>query len=421
VTSVSVLPTPPHLSDLRIATVDEDQVEDYQKAISLGFHSEFRPEDFAVERELMEVDRCIGFRAGDRWVATALTLPRRMSVPGGSVGIAAVTAVTVAPAYRRRGLLTEMMRLQLAEAANRGTEPIALLFASESLIYGRFGYGSLTQQLQVSGPTRELAFLPEVDLGRGSVDEVTVDQFLAAVKPLRESIFADRPGHLVRDDAWWRSVLYDPEHWRRGAGARRYVLHFAEDGAPDGFAMFRIKRDSAIQHGQEVSVTEIDAANPPAYAALWRFLLDLDLIRGFSRHNAPTDEPLRQLVANPRMIKTELTDGSYARIVDVPGALGARRYNADLDLVIEIVDRFMPDLGGRFRLQGGADGATVTRTDETADVTLTARQLGAIYLGGTTARDLGRAGLIDEHTPGSVGRLTVGFAGDRAPFCPDFF
>jgi predicted acetyltransferase len=89
--------------------------------------------------------------------------------------------------------------------------------------------------------------------------------------------------------------------------------------------------------------------------------------------------------------------------------------------VIEVEDAFLPGCGGRFRLQGGHDGGSATRTDATADITLTARQLGAIYLGGTTAQDFARAGLIDEHTPGAVRKLTVGFAADRAPFCPDFF
>ena len=62
-------------------------------------------------------------------------------MPGGAaVPTAAVTVVTVHPPYRRRGLLTAMMAHQLEQVAKRG-EPLAALWASESLIYGRFGYG----------------------------------------------------------------------------------------------------------------------------------------------------------------------------------------------------------------------------------------------------------------------------------------
>ena len=43
------------------------------------------------------------------------------------------------PTYRRRGIMSAMLRL-LADIADRG-EPLAALFASEPEIYGRFGFG----------------------------------------------------------------------------------------------------------------------------------------------------------------------------------------------------------------------------------------------------------------------------------------
>lgn len=412
----------PHRGEPVLSTVSADELEDYARAVNLGFHSDFNAEEFEVDKQVVDPARSFGFRVGDRWVATALSHARTMAVPGGTVGVAGVTEVTVAPGYRRRGLLRKMMHHQLTEIAAGGKESLALLWASESLIYGRFGYGQTTRMSNLSGLTREITFHKEVDLGSGSADEVSKEEFLEVAPVLRERMFADRPGHLARDDAWWTLVLNDPERWRRGAGPRRYALHFAEDGTPDGYATFRIKRESSItDQGSEVVINELDALTPDAYAGLWRWLLDLDLVRGFSRGAAPVDEPLHQLAANPRMIKTTVGDATYARIVDVPGALGARSYQIDLDLVIEVQDAFLPDSGGRFRLQGGLDGGSATRTDASPDVTLTARQLGAIYLGGTTAQEFARAGLIDEHTPGAVRRMTLGFGSDRAPFCPDFF
>lgn len=414
-------PVPPHRSELSLEYVSNDQMEQYNRAVAAGFHAEFHSEDFEVERELFDPKRSIGFTSGGRWVSSALTMPRRMTVPGGSVGTAAVTAVTVAPGYRRRGLLTQMMKRQLTDVA-AGGEPLSLLWATESLIYGRFGYGQVTRKLTLSGLTREMDFLPEVDLGRGSADEVDQDQFLAAVGPLRESILPDRPGQLNRDPLWWRVTLYDPERHRDGAGPLRYLLHFSESGEPDGFATFRTKRNSSLTDlGGEVIIGDLDADNPAAYAGLWRWLLDLDLIRAFSKHTAPTDEPLLQLVANPRMITAKLNDATYARIVDVPAALSARSYACEVDLVLEVVDAFLPEVGGRFRLSGGPDAASAERTDRSPDLTVTARQLAAIYLGGTSARDFSRAGLLVEHAPGAVRRATTAFGSDRAAFCHDFF
>src|SRR5204862_7353167 len=59
---------------------------------------------------------------------------------GGQVAAAGVMAVGVTPTHRRRGVLTAIMRRQLADTHERG-EALATLFAAEAGIYGRFGYG----------------------------------------------------------------------------------------------------------------------------------------------------------------------------------------------------------------------------------------------------------------------------------------
>ena len=413
--------TPPHLAEPTITTV-AGRDESFAQAFMRGFHEQYRNEEFELEEPIVEPDRMFGHQVDGRWVSTCGSFPRVMSTPGGSVPVAAVTVVTVSPGYRRRGLLREMMTHQLADVRARGDEPVALLWASESLIYGRFGYGRTTSRLQLSGRTRATDFLPGVDLGGGSVEEVAREEFEHAAFALRESWLPDRPGALNRNETWWKTALYDAEHRRRGAGELRFVLHFDAAGAPDGYATFRIKEHSGSRDdGAEVVIGELDSAEPTGYAALWRWLLDLDLIRAFSRGHAPTDEPLRQLVTDQRAIKTELQDGTYARILDVPRALQSRRYAADLDAVIELADPFLPDLAGRYRLQLGPDGAEVARTEAAADLALTATQLGAIYLGGTPLTDLHRAGLVSELTAGAVLATSAAFAPPRAPWCPDFF
>ncbi len=147
-------------------------------------------------------------------------------------------------------------------------------------------------------------------------------------------------------------------------------------------------------------MVDLDAATPPAYAALWRFLLSLDLVRSFRRDDAPVDEPLRLLVADPRAITTETIDGTYARIVDVPAALGARRYATEVDLVLGVTDALLPQNDGAFRLRGGPDGAEVTSTQDSPDVSLGIRELGALYLGGVSPATLRQAGLVAERHAG---------------------
>ena len=341
-----------------------------------------------------------------------------MSVPGGQVPVAAVSIVTVAPAYRRRGLLTRMMKHQLEDVQRRG-EPLALLWASESLIYGRFGYGSAAPRLRLHGPTRSTAFSPQVDTGSGSVDEVRRDEFVSVVPALRERLLKRRPGQLNRTQDWWDVTLFDPDAWRKGSSPLRYALHFDAGGVVDGYALFRTR--DAESEGAEVQVVELDATEPTGYAAVWRFLLDLDLIRVFSRRNAPLDEPLRQLVADQRAITTELQDATYVRLVDVPAALTARTYSADVDLVVCVRDPLLPVNEGAYRLQVHGGRATVTPVQSDPDVSLAVRELGAVYLGGTSLAHLHRAGLVQEDRPGAVTELAAAFIASPAPFCPDNF
>ena len=413
--------TPPHLAEpkLTYASADDDA---YITAVVRGFHGDFSAEHWEQEKPVVEWDRLFGFRVEDRWIATCGAYSRTLTVPGGEVPTAAVTIVTVAPAYRRRGLLTQMMRHQLEQVRSRGTEPVALLWASESLIYGRYGYGHATPRTAIKGQTRSMAFLPSVELGPGSVDEVSRDEFATAGPQLRQRVVGERPGYLNRTEAWWNLQLYDPEAWRQGASSKRYALHFDAAGDVDGYAIFRLKNMPESEFpSMDVQVLELEAAAPGAYAALWRFLLDLDLVRSFRRGNAPFDEPLRHLVLDHRAIATEVLDGTYARILDVRAALEARRYAAPVDLVLEVHDQLLPDLQGCYRLQGDLDGASVSRTRQSPDVSLAVRELGAGYLGGVPLNALHRAGLVHEHTTGAVNRLSSALAWPVLPFCPDHF
>ena len=414
--------TPPHLAQPQLTYASEGDNDSYLTAIVRGFHEDFVADQWEAERKVTEWDRCFGFTVQDRWIATCGAYSRVMTVPGGQLPVAAVSIVTVAPPYRRRGLLNQMMKHQLEDVQRRGVEPVALLWASESLIYGRYGYGHASPRLTLSGPTRRLSFLPGVSLGAGSVDEVSQEEFLAGASVVQADLVGDRPGALARTPEWWGVKLFDPEAWRRGAGALRFALHYDGDGGVDGYATFRVAESDKPAHaGREVRVHDLDAARPDAYAALWRFLLDLDLIRSFSRRIAPVDEPLRYLVADHRAVATEVLDGTYARIVDVPAALAARSYSREVDLVLELTDHLLPANAGRWRLRTSAADAQVEPTGSSPDVTMDIRELGAGYLGGTSFDALHRAGLILQHTADAASQLAAAFSWPLLPFCPDEF
>ena len=416
--------TAPHLVEPQLKYVTDATFKDFHAAISRGFQEAPRTETLELDRQIFENKRMFGFKVGRRWVSTCGDFARRLTVPGGAdVPTAAVTVVTVHPPYRRRGLLTAMMRHQLEQVAKRG-EPLAALWASESLIYGRYGYGPATTRAVLSGTNRRLNFLPGVAVS-GSVDEVTREVFLAVAPGLHDSMRPERPGTMVRDMNVWEFAVFDMEFARRGSSEIRYVLHYDEAGDADGFATYRFKEKFDEEPEGEVKIKEVWAEEPAAYAGLWRYLLDLDLARTFSWWSAPLDEPLRHLVTDARAVATSVTDNLYVRVVDVETALGARKYAAGVDLVIEVDDPLLPANTGRYRLvtdgEPGGSSAGVTRVTSAPDISMGVLELGSIYLGGVPVKDLHRVRRVNEHTAGAVAAASTAFGWHRAPWCPDMF
>ena len=416
--------TAPHLVEPQLKYVTDATFLEFHKAIARGFQEPHHPELPHLDRQVFDNKRMFGFKVGRRWVSTCGDFERRLTVPGGAaVPTAAVTVVTVHPPYRRRGLLTAMMTHQLEQVAERG-EPLAALWASESLIYGRFGYGPASNRAVLKGTNRRLRFLPGVQTS-GSVDEVTREEFLPIARGLHESMRPERPGTMVRDDGVWEFAIFDMEFARRGSSELRHVLHYDDAGDVDGFATYRFKEKFDNEPEGEVRIKEVWAEDPAAYAGLWRYLLDLDLARTFRLWSAPLDEPLRHLVSDARAVETSITDSLYVRIVDVEGALRARRYAAGVDLVIEVDDPLLPANSGRFRLvtDGDPEGAEaeVTRVDSKPDLSLGILELATVYLGDTSLTDLHRVNRVHEHTPGAVAATSTAFGWHRKPYCPDMF
>ena len=109
------------------------------------------------------------------------------------------------------------------------------------------------------------------------------------------------------------------------------------------------------------------------------------------------------------------------RVVDVADALGRRRYTSVARVVLEVLDRFCPWNDGAYALEGGPDGASCERIDAPADLVCSTNDLGAVYLGGSSFRQLQRAGFVEERTAGALARADAMFAWDPAPWSPYVF
>jgi len=339
-----------------------------------------------------------------------------LSVPGGDLPTAGVSVVGVYPTHRRRGVLRSLMRAQLDDAHERG-EPLAALWASEETIYGRFGYGlaAFCGEIKLAHEYTSFAqqFEPE-----GTIRFLEPAEARETLPQVYERVRALWPGMFSRNDLWWENrEIKDPEERREGAGPKRWVV-YERDGSIDGYAVYRHK--PGFEEGTstaELRIVEALATTPTAERDLWGYLLSIDWKATVRAFLLPPDHALFFLLATPRRLRYRMGDGVWVRLVEVGAALSGRKYAGDGAVVFDVNDEFCPWNEGRWKLEDGA----AARTDDDADIALSAQSLGSAYLGGVSFGTLARTGRAEELTDGALMRADGLFRWDRHPWCPEIF
>ncbi|WP_419994941.1 GNAT family N-acetyltransferase [Streptomyces boninensis] len=407
---------------IELRELQADGVDGWLRAAETGFGGVPLPAD---RREhwvsVIETERGIAAWDDGQVVGTTGAYSFRMVVPGGGlVPVAGVTLVSVLPTHRRRGLLTSMMRRQLDGVRERG-EPMAVLLASEPDIYGRFGYGTATQTLSAEIDTARVTL--QVPDGTDAVRVRLADpeKSLGACEGVYERLLRARPGTFARLPRWPEKLLTDIGSGDARTSPLQAVLATAGDADEVvGYARYTVTPKSRRDEGV-VTVHGVQALTPAAEAALWRYLFGIDLTSVVHTGGHPVDAPWQYLVSDIRRCRVSYGDGLYVRLVDLAAALEARTYAAPVDVVLEVTDPFCPWNEGRWRLSGDSSGASCKRTEDPADLALSVRDLGAVYLGGSTLSALAGAGRVTPLRDGAVAAASAAFGGHIAPWFPHGF
>lgn len=412
-----------------IRTISADEFGALTQVPALAFGDSWPEEVLEHERKLLEFDRTIAALDGEQMVGSASIHSVTLTIPGGNAAAAGITFVSVLPTYRRRGILTSLMDWMLADAARRG-EPLAILFATEASIYGRFGFGmaSMHQRLKFGRGEGKLAAGTEVQ-GRGTPRLREVEPLAARgdLATVFDTVLPCQPGTLARDAQWWDHILADQPAMRPAGSSPLRCLIAEDDAGPRGYALYRTQLtwgEDQLAAGT-LRIRELTATDPAATAALWADLLSRDLTADVVAQIRPMDDPVLAMLADPRRSRPAPADGLWLRLVDLPAALRLRRYCTATDLVLEVSDPFLATNAGRWRLRtGGPDArepAACERTGDPADLRLSVQVLGAGFLGAPRIGQLAAAGHVAELTPGSLARLGTAMSWDRAPFSPMIF
>ncbi|MFF2552858.1 GNAT family N-acetyltransferase [Nocardia sp. NPDC058058] len=358
---------------------------------------------FPIERAIVAVD-------GDRVVGHTVDRTMTVTVPGeNTIRACGVSAVTVAPTHRRRGILRALYTEQHARTEAEGI-PLTMFTASEGTIYGRFGYGPATVASEISIDRRKAEFRPGTP-DPGGVRTATLAESQDHIREVYDRWRRLVPAGQDRPDANWNIWFGDPDRYRDGASTLFVLTH------PDGYVLYRRQwRD----HESVALVSEFKAVTPEAHIALWRVLLSLDLLDKIEA-DLVDDDPLPFLVTDPRLVRTKSRyDGLWARIMDVPEALSARTYREDLDIVLAVNDPFR-EAGGTFALRVRDGVAECERTDRAAEIELGIDVLSSLYFGAHRARVFAAANRIQAKDAALLRSFDTAFTGDRDPELGWFF
>ncbi len=403
--------------ELRQPADDADALRAYMAPIATAFGEGLDDAEFDADRPVWEVDRFIGAADGERWVGGGAAYSFRLTVPGRrEVGAAGITGIGVSPDYRRRGILTRMMRWLLDQAAERG-EPVAILYASEGAIYPHFGFGLATLQGGFDCERSHFRFArPAESLGR--VRLVEVDEAMRMIPDLYDAVRHEHPGAVTRSGAKWRAQMLGDGGPMRGKLGSKYRAVLEVGGRPRGYALYRLKGDWDERGPRsQLTAMEVIGLDPAAERALWEWLAGIDLVGRIKAWRAPVSHPLLLQLEDIARLGFVVGDGIWLRIIDLPATLEGRSYEGSGVITLEVTDAFVPANAGRWRVEVTGGAASVSPSEDAPDLALDTSDLASTYLGGFTFRDLIRAGRAVEHREGAIADADRLFRTDTVAWC----
>ena len=411
---------------IELRQVTDENFTEWRKAVRRGFGDHVHPDDVARLRDQrVEIDRLVAAvdSSSGRIVATGGADSHSLTVPGSAtLPMAGVAYITTLVTHRRRGAFSEIMA-RIHESARERGDIASGLWASRSHLYGRFDYGLAINSFNWTIEPRFGAFahapgFDDADTSEAHVYFVDAEEAAVMLPGIYDRMRRMTSGAVDRTAGRWRYELFDEERIRDGASALFFAI-CEEGGEQTGYVTYRTyskgEFDLELRVREQVSITDT------AHAALWRLLLNFDLVEKITAENRPADDPLWWMLSDPRRLKRESHDSLWLRLLDVPKALEARTYNADGRLKIGLVSESQPEIAGTYVLDIDDSQASVKKTTNKPDVVMTTADLAALYLGGATPGPLVEAGRIDILSAGSLAKLHGMFATASAPWCAHHF
>jgi predicted acetyltransferase len=299
------------------------------------------------------------------------------------------------------------------------------LLASIAAIYQRYGYAIVSSRQQYTIDPKWINIAPSVPPATGSWRELTLDD-LPLIKQVYRDFATPRNGFLHRAQVTWDFGALGVRANPGGSpdiGPSLLAL-YEENGEPKGYALYGARwfenHADGAGAGQRLFVRDYAWLTTGAYRAMWDHFKTFDLVKRVIVEKAPADDPAFDIMLDPRELDATRYDWLLGRIIDLERALPLRPYGEGR-VVFDVRDAMCPWNADRWLLEAGPEGAAVSRTKETPQLTLDISALAQLLFGQVSPSHAVRIGRAEASPDAPLDLWDAMWRTNYAPFCPDGF
>ncbi|MFC1948057.1 enhanced intracellular survival protein Eis [Chloroflexota bacterium] len=334
---------------------------------------------------------------------------------GKDVPVAGVTTVGTLPVSRRLGALRKITTRHFETLHEQGEVSVAALYASRAAIYRRYAYSPVVISSSYSVEPRYIEFVvgnePE-----GSLKEAG-EYDVSTLADLYDRFINARTGYLRRsEDMWKRRLSPRPQEQ-----VQHYRIIYNEDGNDLGYVIYSVRPVPGKRWAHNIHINDLVWLTPSAYRGIWEFFNRMDILEEVKWGQVPSDDPLRLLLQEPRMLNMRSSDGMYARIIDVSRALPRRGYDEEGKLTFKITDNVCQWNEKIWELEASVNGSSIKETGKTPQLEMPASTLSLLYFGQISATEAARMGRLDVNDPNCLPAWDRVMRTRYKPACADGF
>lgn len=344
-----------------------------------------------------------------------------MTIPGGnSLSMAGIAFMGTLPTHKRKGIFSSMMKKLHSQAKERG-DSISGLWASQSLLYSRFGYGLATirEDWSINSNHTNLSKPKNDSIRFELVDKNTA---LKEIPKIYDIFSKCQNGATDRTQGYWNYMLYEDDQamYNKSGNSGFFFVIAYKDNKPSGYAFYNFDKESGVAHEDDkgtLRVEEIISIDRETNNALWHYIFGVELVEEITFNRRAPNDPLYLMLENPRKLKRDTIDGLWVRIIDPIKMLESRTYNYKGEMTISITGQNQQDIEGTYLIETDGNNTEVKKVKKKPDIFMRPSDLSSIYFGGTSPGEHFQAGNIDVENHNSLRILSKMFFVEQKPWC----